>query len=143
MITQTAEEFVADMEALAVSFGQDVQEPLELCIDIIGAGIQSNFENSRTAGGVPWPPRKDPGPKHPLLILTTALSTAAVFGNVQRIEGNTLFYGVSADAIPYARTHQEGDKSRNIAQREYLGFSEVTINNCCEVFADFALGEFD
>ena len=135
-MAQTVDEFVADFQRRLDRLDADLTEPLEDCAEVILEGVADNFRRSQTAGGEPWPSRKDPGPKHPLLILSGDLMTAAMYGNIHRIAGDTLELGVSHGAIPYAATHQEGDLGRNIKQREYMAVSDPTVDRCCDIVAD-------
>lgn len=139
--TQTAEEFAAEFNELAATFGQqDWTEALEQCAPLLLEGVEKNFDTSSTSSGDAWPARKDPGPKHPLLILEGDLKVAATYGNINRVVGgDTLEVGVSKETIPYAGVHQFGSPSQNIAQREYLGISEDVADACTEVIAGYAL----
>jgi hypothetical protein len=100
--------------------------------------------------GSAWPPRKDPGDGHPLLIETGALQAAATgkhAASVHRIVDRTeLQLGVDPGAsneggIPWAVTHQEGNPAVNIAQREFAGISDETADKCAEIVADHKLAE--
>ena len=142
MIRQSAEEFARDFEAIADTIGEDFTDALTACKEPIAENITRNFASSQTAGGSAWPPRKDPGPTHPLLILSGDLKVAATYGDVDRIEGgNVLVFGVSLGTIPYAAVHQYGWPERNIAQREFMGISQVTVDQCAEIVLDIKVAE--
>ncbi len=142
---QTAEEFAEEFEQLAETFGDDMTDALIECKSPISEGIEDNFRKSQTSEGQAWPPRKDPGPTHPLLILTGTLMLSATLGGVQRIEdGSILVYGTSTDILAYARRQQLGDTTwpaKGIAPRPYVGISDTTLDECAEIVADHALAE--
>lgn len=139
---QEVEEFARDFAAIGQTIGEDFTEALLDCKEPIAENIEDNFQQSQTAGGSPWPPRKDPAPTHPLLILSGDLKAAAIYGNVDRIEGGReLVFGVSKDTIPYAAVHQYGWPEQNIAQREYMGVSEITVDKCAEIVLDSKYAE--
>jgi phage gpG-like protein len=150
MKQQTVEEFAAEFEGLAESFGLDQTATLEACKPVVLEGIAKNFDTASTSAGSKWPPRK-PNPNddgHPLLQETRALKAAATGqgeGKVGRIEDNTLILGVDkgvkSGGIPGAAVHQFGYPPRNIAQREYLGFSEAVLDECENIAADHAMKE--
>lgn len=135
--------FAQRMGRLATS-GVDVQPILEAGRPIIAQGTREVFEGAHTPDGQAWPARKDPGDGHPLLIETGALLDAAAGegpGHVDRIEnGNTLVVGVDKGVdlggIPGAAVHNWGFPPRNIAQREWAGFSEETQDKLTEQAAD-------
>lgn len=143
--TQTVDEFTRDFATIARRFEQeeDFSDVLEQCADDILDGIEDNFRRAQTSEGERWPPRKDPGPTHPLLILTGALMLAATRGNIRRITKDTLELGVSKDTIVYAGVHQFGWPEKNIAARPYLGCSLEVMRACQERLADRALAVFD
>lgn len=136
----TAEKFADEMESLAGSINQGFEPLLQSFVEPIRQGVQLNFDNEQTSDESPWPKRKDPTLTHKLLHLTGALEAAATgsgANHVETIHDNTLTYGVSG--IVYAATHQYGDAGRNIPQREYLGISDVTLDNLTEMATDFTL----
>jgi len=144
MPRQTAEEFAADFNTLAAAFGQDMTAALQECAPLILKGIEEHFDESRTAAGEAWPARKDPGPTHPLLILEGTLKLAATLGQINEvIDGQTLKVGVDKDVVPYAGVHQFGFPEGNIAQREYLAMSDVTIGACGDVIAKHAVSQVE
>jgi phage gpG-like protein len=142
MSTQTAEQFLADLDNIADTFGEGLQDALQDCGDIVLIGIEDNFAASQTSRGESWPLRKDPRPTHPLLILSGDLKTAATLGNIFRTDNNELVIGVSKDTVEYAGVQHFGWPERNIAQRAYLGFSEEVVDACAEVLADAAVEAF-
>lgn len=118
-------------------------KPLEECRDLAKQNIRDNFTSSATPGGESWPPRKILGDGHPLLMDTGKLLQAATgggSGNVEQIESHgenhELTYGVSLDAVPYARAHDLGYPPRNLPERHYLGVSEETIDAFESVIAE-------
>lgn len=117
----------------------DFTPALEACIPIVAESVGDNFARQATAAGKAWPPRKDKKPKHPLLILSGKLIRAAVgeggsaTGHIQEVSSHELNFGVSVAEVPYAATHQYGDHSRNIAQREYLAISKEAEERCHEI----------
>ena len=101
-----------------------------------------NFALKEGSDGKSWPPHapltiKIHGP-HPLLILSDTMRSAVAGeagpGSVFRDEFRSFETGTD---LIYARTHQEGDASRNIPQREFLYASENVQDECQEELADF------
>jgi phage gpG-like protein len=140
------QEFQERFERIVREFPGDTDEILRGCVPVVLEGIQDNFRNSKSAGGEPWPARKDPKLQHPLLILTGELESAATGksgASVNRVRDGVLEIGVtkgaSGTSLGGAAVHQFGDSSQNIAQREYLGFSENTMDACTETVADAAV----
>ncbi|MBE3132848.1 MAG: hypothetical protein IMZ55_05200 [Acidobacteria bacterium] len=133
--------FLARLEGLGRELGEDQTPALERCAPIILEGIQANFSGARSSAGAPWPPRKDPKPQHPLLILEGHLLAAAVgrsAAGVNRIEnGKELVLGVhlgaSGTSLGGARRQQRGDSPPGILPRPYLGFSEEVLDGCCGI----------
>ncbi len=142
-LTQTAEEFAADMLELAGTFGPD-KEALNECKPLVLAGVQRNFDSASDGGGSKWLPHapltiKLHGP-HPLLILQNKMRPAAVGtgpGKVERNDGLSLELGVDKGVIPYAGVHQDG--YRRIPKRQYLDISPETQDQCLEMIADYAV----
>lgn len=107
-------------------------------------GIKDNFDNQRAADGAAWPPRKEAGDGHPLLILTTLLIQSAVGnapGALTYIEDRSLAFGVDADVVPYAWVHEAGWEEKNIPARPYMTVPEANLDNFGEALADHLLGE--
>jgi len=101
--------------------------------------IRDNFTSSVTPGGDPWPERKIEGDGHPLLMDTGALLQAATGGGAGHIvvlEPRALEFGVSADTIPYAASHEFGYMERNLPARSYLGAGKETLAEIGEEMAD-------
>lgn len=119
-------------------------------VPLIESNVTSNFDNEATAGGSPWPPRKDPSLTHPILNISGRLKAAATgmgSEHIEQINNNELVYGVRGgnEGIPYARRHQLGDipgsrdalgRAMNIPQREYMAISEDTINELGDMLAE-------
>lgn len=139
-------EFQSRLARISQDFPGETDEILRACAPVVLEGIQDNFRNSRSAGGEPWPPRKDPKPQHPLLILTGALEASATgkgTNSINRVRDGVLEIGVTkgdpGTSLGGAAVHQFGYPEKNIAQREYLGFSEDTMDACAETVADAAV----
>jgi len=119
-------------------------KPLEECRDLAAQNIRDNFTSSATPGGESWPPRKILGDGHPLLMDTGKLLQAATgggAGNVSRVSSHELDYGVSLDAVPYARAHDLGYPPRNLPERHYLGVSEETVDEFEMLIGNFIADE--
>jgi hypothetical protein len=96
-------------------------------------GIKDNFAKKEDSVGAKWAPHSPVTIAmygvHPLLVLRTPMSVAAMGGaNSVRIvrranQRLTVGLGISSAAIPYFRTHQHGDDDRNIPQREFYYLS--------------------
>ena len=147
-MSQTAEQFNADMATVADKITALVPEALRDCEPLVSGAIMENFLGSKSPDGTTWPPRKNPGDGHPLLIETGALMLAATTpgtaGHVSRVEGDSLVVGVDKDGgiggIPGAGVHNYGFAERNVPQREFMGIDEDTADACGEVIADKLLG---
>lgn len=115
------------------------------CIDLVHKRIGVNFASASSPNGGEWAPRKKQGDGHPLLIDTGTLFQAATsdfgagsFSDISAREAST---GVDAGEVPYAATHNFGDPSRNIPQREFEDVDEETLDQAAELMADFAIEE--
>jgi hypothetical protein len=127
------ENFSALLRKAASFDWHDQPESLEAASDQFLIGIADNFNKKEDSRGQRWPAHAISTVLrygvHPLLILRTPMSVAAMGGaNSVRIfrRGNqrlTVGMGISSAAIPYFRTHQHGDESRNIPQREFYYLS--------------------
>ncbi len=149
--TQTPEQFAADMDRIAASMasGLDVSEAFERCADLLQEGFAENFRAAASSEGEAWPARKDPGPQHPLLILTGTLAAAATHGNVREVNPASVTSGVAvgdSGSLAGARRHQLGDQEaigrKGILPRPYIGASEEVVDACVEVLADAAVEVF-
>lgn len=144
---QTAEDFAAECEKLAASFGQDMTPVLDAARPIILADVGQSFGSAVGPTGESWPERKDPSGNWPLLCDTGDLKAAATgrgAGKVDRVvEGNTLELGVDKSVdlggIPGAAVHNFGYPPRNISQREWAGVQERTVDLLAEQAADIGL----
>ncbi len=147
-----ADEFVEKFNALAVFFGDDWTPVLEQCRTILLGGIEENFLAAASSSMQHWPPRKDPGPKHPLLIETGDLYRAAIgeggAASVDRIEdGRSIILGVNKDggggSIAGAGRHQDGDPPPGILPRPFMGISQENMDKCDGVLIDYVFEQFD
>jgi phage gpG-like protein len=132
-----AEEFEEELSRLAERLDNEpMPVPMGECIQPLLDAFRENFDTSSDADRSPWPARKNPKPTHPLLILTGALEESATMdqgaGHVSRVMDREMELGTD---LIYAATHQFGDESRNIAQREFLAISEETADGLVEVIA--------
>ncbi len=156
MISQTPEEFAADMERMATQIESAVPEALRLCEPLVVENIVANFARAESPDGIAWPERKEVGDGHPLLVETNTVGSGSLFaaatgqggGHVSRIDGNALLVGVDKDGgiggIPGAGVHNYGFAANawgSIPQREFLGIGETTTDACGEVLADRLLKE--
>ena len=100
---------------------------LEKCRDMVARGIDHNFLMEQNYSGGQWPPHAPKtvamyGP-HPLLILSGAMfESVTMVGapfNVYEPMGNGRGFAWGTNII-YAATHQYGDDSRNIPEREFV-----------------------
>lgn len=131
------------MQEFAAGFLQDpLAEPLSECVRIVRAGFMENFALKEGSDGMVWPPHAPStvrryGP-HPLLILSDAMRSAVAGeggpGTVFRDSFREFETGTN---LIYARTHQEGDASRNIPQRDFLYASENVQDECHGEIEDF------
>jgi phage gpG-like protein len=151
MTTVTPDELVREFDAASRRVAGDHTDLLQSFVPLIAADVQSNFDNSGTAGGIPWPSRKGNKP-HPLLRLSGALEAAATgrgAGHIQTIQNNELTYGVGG--IIYAARQNYGDvpgsrdrlgRPMNIPAREYMAISEGTVDELTERAADAYAADF-
>lgn len=118
---------------------------LEACKPVAYQAVRDNFTSSATPDNNDWPARKILGDGHPLLIETGAMLQAATGAGPgaeseigrDGMGGHELAIGIDSDVIPYWKTHQYGDPSRNIPQREFGGMHEVAIDEAENIIADF------
>jgi phage gpG-like protein len=143
MKSESAEEFAKSMEAMPEEIEASMPEVLHGCEPFVAEGIHENFAQAQSPDGIAWPPRKDVGDGHALLFDTGSLYDAATggAGNVCRIEGDTLIFGVDKSGgmggVPGAGVHNYG--FGNVPQREFLGMPESTEELCGEFIADEVL----
>lgn len=132
----TLDEFTRECETLGDAITADMTPVLEQCAEVELLGqFEENFRNSRSADGQAWPPRKDPRPTHPLLILSGDLFTAATFSS-RMVDKHTVEAGVMG-TIPYAAAQQYG--TEHILPRPYVNFSTETADAIQTRIADFIL----
>jgi len=149
-MAEELKEFVESVRRIATTVGDDLEKPVRACVPILRAAVDLNFANRTTPDRGTWPARKDPGPTHPLLVLSGALRAAATQegapGHVERMVGNNeveygLNTGTDLGGIPGAGRHNFGDDPPGIRQREYLGANEDHVDAMAEEFADWLLQE--
>lgn len=131
-------------EALANSLERyDAGRIWPAVVEIFHRGEEQNFQEQKSAAGIPWPPRKDSLP-HPLLRLSYAMFGAATGlgrGGFMRSTSRTATVGINLDDIPYARAqnfgnaYSVGGRSWYLPPREYFYASEQTINRMAEALA--------
>ena len=139
-----AEEFNQRMRQIASNFGEDNTTALESCDLVLEEGIRQNFDESETARGEPWPLRKDPEPKHPLLILEGSLKAAAMYTRGKIADGKTLTrqlqQGPTGTSRAGIRRHEFGDEEvlgrEGILARPYYGVSSEAADRCADTVAD-------
>ena len=149
--TQTPEEFARDMGQIATAMGAglDMSMAGERCADLLQEGFAENFRAGASSEGEAWPARKDPGPQHPLLILSGVLAAAATHGNVREIGPSSVTSGVAvgdSGSLAGARRQQLGDQvaigREGILPRPFIGASEEVLDACVDVLADAAVEVF-
>lgn len=141
MQTVTADNLREELDSMVEHLSRDpFQAPLEDCAQILRDGFEDNIQRAEDSQGSNWPPHapatvKQYGP-HPLLILSEymleSLRTDGAPSNITRIDQRELQAGT--DAI-YAATHQYGDDSRNIPQREFVYATEDVLEQCEQAVA--------
>lgn len=150
MKSQLVPEFAADMERVPAQLEQSIGGILDAITPRVLEGIDELFSLAQSPDGESWPPRKEVGDGHALLIDTTALKSAATgvgAGSVKRVESDTLIVGVDKDTslggIPGAGVHNYGFPQRNIPQREFLGLNESAADDCANIIADLCLDKLN
>lgn len=145
----TAEEFVAELDRLGTSFGEENTEALQECDKIIVASVAVNFQDATTARGEPWPARKpnprEKNPGHSLLILEGDLQQAATTGDGEITDGKTLTRrmpeGSQGTSLAGIRRHEFGDEEmlgkEGILARPYYGVSPEAADRCADKVADY------
>lgn len=141
----TEQEFAERLQRLETE-GVNLTDAMEECEPILLAGVDGNFDRRGDASGQPWPARKDPGPRHPLLELTGALRRAATGGDgvASEIADDSLTLrlrqGPSGTSRAGIRRHEFGDAAvmgrPGILPRPYFGVSEETADDVADVIAD-------
>jgi hypothetical protein len=138
-----ASQMPALMQEFETGWLQDpLSEPLSECVQIVRAGFLENFQLTEDSSGRKWPPHSPVtvrmyGP-HPPLILSDAMRSAVAgeAGPGAVFRDSFRSFETGTDLI-YARTHQEGDPTRNIPQREFLYASENVQDECQVEIEDF------
>jgi len=126
-----------DNSAQRIEAGQ-FSHAISECVPKLEEAFTDNFARQATADGVAWPPRKDPRPKHPLLILTSKLVQSVgtqAAGHVERVSDLGLEIGTN---LAYAAVHQFGYKG--IPARPFLEAGEASLDACEQIIAE-AFGE--
>jgi phage gpG-like protein len=140
-----AEKLVAECRQMAGalergSFAPAFRDSIELAHKSIG----QNFAAEAAPHGAGWPPRKEEGDGHPLLIESGELFQAATSdfgsGSVNMIGDREASTGVDPLEVPYAATQNFGDAERNIPAREFEDPSDAALDEMAERLADEALG---
>lgn len=137
----------------------DLTQAFGKIADVVEDQLQQGFENESAPDGTPWTPWmfRDPAdsPYKKTLQSSGRLRESTRrggAGNLEVIDRHGLRYG---SLVPYAAVHQEGQtvttdrplwgrfgmylpagSTLNIAQREFLGFSDDTIEQAGEIILD-------
>lgn len=126
----------------------DMSEGLKLALDEVKLREAQNFEDAATATGQAWPPRKNPGDGHPLLIDTERMVASVLGDAVGLVAGGTAEgLGEHVEEIgpreamtgtrnPYAGTHDAGAPNRNIPPRPFAHINEATADKIAEIMAE-------
>ena len=147
--TETTFKQSMDKAAKALE-GDALQPALALSLDLCLENVGQHFVQSQTASGEAGVPRKQPTGDWPLLVKSGRLASsvlgdaAGLAGNVpidsqgqsehvRVIEDDQAYF---ASTVPYAATHEHGDPSRNIPQRQFMGVDGETVDLIVGVFAD-------
>lgn len=141
----TEQEFAERLQRLETE-GVDLTDAMEACEPILLEGVDENFDTRSDGSGKPWPARKDPGPRHPLLELTGSLRRAATDRNGvdSEIAEDTLTLtmqqGPSGTSRAGIRRHEFGDAAvmgrPGILPRPYFGVSEETADDMADIIAE-------
>lgn len=110
-----------------------LREELEECRFLINQNIEQNFWRACDPDGSPWPPRKELGDGHPLLIDTMTLILAATGqgpGSIQVVTDRSLTMTIDLSVVPYARAQDKGFPPNNLPARNYFGASAATQRRC-------------
>jgi phage gpG-like protein len=109
-------------------------------LPVVRTSIEQNFDSESSPLRVAWPPRKDPGDGHPLLVKTGTLEAAAIgqgTGAMEQLSNRELMVGIDGQVIEYANVQDAGSTKQNIPQREFFGIDEIAEQECEELLADF------
>lgn len=131
MTSRGVDEFLRDIEETEGELEHELSAALELCRPVILEAINQNFRTGSTAGRA-WPPRKDEGFGHPLLVKTGELMAAAgqtgAPGHIDRLvsdeDGKALEIGVEATgngSLAGAAVHNFGATIRPV-EKQYLSW---------------------
>jgi hypothetical protein len=121
----------------------DLGETFDAATVKLRGGIQRAFDSSSNVFTLsPWPERKH-AYKHPPLIKSGRMKTAATggAGSVTKREARALSVGVDLGSVHYAGYQQWG--TARIDSRPFVGASEETLDAIGELIADACLGAFD
>ena len=106
--------------------------------------VRDNFNSSASPDNRSWPPRKNVGDGHPLLIDTGRLMQAATGGgpgHVTRVQDGELTVGVDGSKVKYAGVHNRG--GRRMPKREFMGARPPKLKQIGEIIADAGLEAFE
>ncbi len=119
----------------------DMTVPLKQAAVAMAADTKENFAGSHDPMGKPWPPLQHPrrnSKGHDQILrdkgLLMASVTAGGTGHVETLTTTQLVWGTN---LIYAATHQYGDPSRNIPQRQFLGWSPKLVQTVDRIFGQF------
>lgn len=111
---------------------------------VIRDRIDMNFALEQTGTGEAWKPLAPSTVKRKghdrILVETGAMRTAATTtgaGHTTEVTERAMNDGVDQAAIPYAIFHQLG--TRKLAQREFIGINEDTVERMAGRIADFTV----
>ena len=94
-------EFISLMEAVPERLAASIDDAMRDMAEPVYADIRDNFLGAHDPDGSSWPPRKDTGFSHPLLMDTGALSEAAgtpnAPGSICTVADGELTIGVNKD----------------------------------------------
>ncbi len=134
-VAQTAASLAAELETRA-SRGPDFSAALRAAIPILRADEQQRFASETSPDGSAWTPLAPTTARRKgnadILVDTGSLEAAATSdaaGHIERIEANTLIYGVDGTTdqggIPWAGLQQAG--GGKLPARPFLGISDEAI----------------
>ena len=151
MATATPNQATTDLTKAGKCLQGDALRPaLEASLDHALENVAHNFAVSATAAGDAWVERKQPTGDWPLLVKSGRLASS-VLGDAAGLAGNVPInsegqsehiriveddHALIASTVPYAATHEHGDPSRNIPQRQFMGVDGTCVDLIVETIAD-------